>query len=714
MKPPKIVGLQVGIADRYKAGLWTQVEVTVRGGDEMLSGDLSVIVPDSDGVPGRITRPCQVLPGRDTPVRFTTRFGHVDSELIAEFRVNRRLRAEKQFTASLETDATHFLSAIENRELIVVVGAASVGVEDAGKLAGGDADNKPVTAHVVDIEQLPTQWCAYEGISAVILSTSRPELYRKLTADNARVRALDEWVRMGGRLILCVGSQADQVLAAGHPLAQFSPGKFEKMISLRQTAALESYCSSHTGVIPPGGRKQPMRIPRMVDIAGKIEAHEADVPLIIRTARGFGQVIFFAGDLDQSPLSGWKDRSLLVARLLDMPITASEESKENTAVMHYGYEDLAGQLRSALDRFTGVRLVPFWFVAALIVVYILLIGPGDYFFLRKVVRRMEWTWLTFPVIVVVVSVGAYVLAYKLKGDRLRVNQVDLVDVDAASGHARGATWLNIFSPRMESFNLTVQPREPNDTPAAEARVWMGWLGLSGRAMGGMNSPAAGPRLWSDCFNYAPNLSALVGVPIQVWSTKSLTARWEMPTAAYPAAELAETDQMLSGSITNTLPFALRNCLLAHGRYVYDLGPLAPGESARLGQMSKRSELKTWLTGLRTVVEESGQVGEKYRQEATPYDRSSVDPMYILRTMMFYQAAGGRGYAGLSNDYQKFVDLSDLLQTGRAILIARGAGATDQAPQVGAVLLRDSQPLVGPEDQHRTMYRFIFPVKKTKD
>ena len=65
-------------------------------------------------------------------------------------------------------------------------------------------------------------------------------------------------------------------------------------------------------------------------------------------------------------------------------------------MMHYGYNDLAGQLRSALDRFDGVRLVPFWLVAGLIVVYLLLIGPGDYFFLRKLVGRMEWTWLTFP------------------------------------------------------------------------------------------------------------------------------------------------------------------------------------------------------------------------------------------------------------------------------------------------------------------------------
>ena len=62
---------------------------------------------------------------------------------------------------------------------------------------------------VSDVERLPTQWYGYEGVDAVILSTSRPEIYAKLTANDARVQALDQWVRMGGRLVLCVGSQGE-------------------------------------------------------------------------------------------------------------------------------------------------------------------------------------------------------------------------------------------------------------------------------------------------------------------------------------------------------------------------------------------------------------------------------------------------------------------------------------------------------------------------
>ena len=166
-----------------------------------------------------------------------------------------------------------------------------------------------------------------------------------------------------------------------------------------------------------------------------------------------------------------------------MPTGHGEESEENTAMMHFGYSDLAGQLRSALDRFGGVRLAPFWLVAALIVAYLLLIGPGDYFFLRKVVGRMGWTWLTFPLVVLLVCLGAYILAYRLKGDQIKVNQADLVDVDAASGLMRGATWLNVFSPRMESFDLAIRPRltVPGRLGTTTFPPGCGWPGWACRA-----------------------------------------------------------------------------------------------------------------------------------------------------------------------------------------------------------------------------------------
>ncbi len=711
IQPPEIAGVRVGLADRFKVGLWAPMEITLRGGSQELHGAVAVTVPDGDGIPSRVATPpempCQVTPGRETKVLLNVRMGRVQGELKVDFIVDGQIAASKTMKSSGEIDKEHFLEPLEMQPLFVTVGSTKMGIDENPRLRERDLEHRPVEALLHDCGQLPACWYGYEAVNALVLSTSRPELYRMLTLHSEGLEALDQWIRMGGRLVLCVGDRAEEVLAKDSPLRRFAPGRLDKMISLRQTAVLEMYCGS-TVAMPQvqGGDKAALRVPKLVDIQGVVEAREADLPLIIRTPRAFGQIIFIACDLDRAPLSNWPDRNLLLAKLLDLPMGPGEHPAESAALLHHGYIDLSGQLRSALDCYPGVYVIPFGLVASLIIFYILLIGPGDYFFLRKIVRHMQWTWLSFPLIVLAISGGACLLAYYLKGDQLRVNQLDLVDIDASSGFVRGTTWLNIFSPRTQFFQFSLQPRLPDGQPAANAQAWLAWLGLEGRALGGMNSRGANQRLWPEPYQFAPQLNALQGVPIQVWSMKSFTGRWTSSTAMFPRAELSEDGQSLFGSVSNTLGFSLRQCILAHGRWAYELGPLAAGETAIVDQTVKRSELRTLLTGKKMIFE------EKYRQEITPYDQASTDVSYILKMMMFYNAIDGRSYTRLANGYQTFVDLSDLLKTGRAILLAEGP---DQLPEkkCGAVLLCDNKPVDKPRDKHKTIYRFVFPVKSTQ-
>ena len=277
---------------------------------------------------------------------------------------------------------------------------------------------------------------------------------------------------------------------------------------------------------------------------------------------------------------------------------------------------------------------------------------------------------------------------------------------------RGTAWLNVFSPRMESFNLSVQPKQPADGGSHDARTWMAWLGLPGAGLGGMNPRAGGSLVWTEEFRYAPSLDAMFDVPIQVWSTKSLTARWSAANVDVPPSDLVDIGQVVSGTITNPLNFPLRDCILAHGQLVYQIGTIGPGEAVRVGPLMQRSELKTLLTGKKMVdPNASDSIADKYRQEITAYDPSRTDVPYILRMMMFYGAAGGRRYTRLWNSYQDFVDLSDLLKADRAILV--GQGPDSSGNNGAAELLRDGRPLAAPQGNRVTIYRFVFPIKKEK-
>ncbi|MGA2032667.1 MAG: hypothetical protein ABSG68_10445 [Thermoguttaceae bacterium] len=704
---PEFVGIRVGFGDRYKVGLWTPVEVTLRGGTRPMTGEVCLTVPDGDGVPTRVStppeRPCQVLPGVDSRVTLYVRVGNTEPTIEAAFLVEGRPVARRKFETALNADEEHFIEALDGRQLLLCVGAASAGVEDATNLSGLPRDQRPVVVRVNDAGGLPTHWYGYEGVDAVVLLTSRPDVYRSLTPENPRVAALDQWVRMGGKLLLSAGAQADEMLDPKAALARFVPGRFDRVVSLRQTAALETFAGSSQAL----AQSAPLRCARLTGVQGTVEAREADLPLVVRTAHGFGQIVFVATDLEQPPVSRWSDRAVFVAKLLDLPTARVEQSENGNVAMQEGYRDLAGQLRSALDRFIGVRLVPFWLVDLMVIGYIVLIGPADYFFLRKVVHRMEWTWCTFPAIVLAVSLGAYLLAYHLKGRQLRLNQVDLIDVDADSKLVRGTSWMNVFSPRMQAADFALQPLLPDGAAPPQAATMISWLGLPGTGLGGMSPRAASPGLWSGQYAFTPDLDLMARVPIQVWSTKSFTGRWSAAApSGYVDAALADEDRVPVGSITNKLSFPLRRCLLAYDHWAYELGTLAPGQSTRLSSTTRRTELRTLLTGRKFIFDDKDKLN-KFHQEATPFDRSSTDVAYILRAMMFFQAAGGRRYTRLANDYQGFVDFSGLLKTHRAVLIAYPEPQPDT--RLGAELLRDGAAIRGPDDQHTTVYRFVLPV-----
>jgi hypothetical protein len=708
--PPKIVDVRVGFAGHYKAGLWTPVVVTLRGGGEPVAGQLRLVAPDGDGVPSCVVAPAQgtvqIEPGQETRVAACVRIGRRESQLAVELRSGERLLARRVFDSASPGQSSSYPPALlSGQELIVVVGMAATVVQEAVGLLGQRAEEKAAVVEVEDLRELPDRWLGYEGVDAVVLGTGDPKRYTSLEADGPRITALDQWTRQGGKLLLSVGAQGEEILKPQMPLNRFAPGRLDKMVTLRQTAALETYCGSATAITAVDGGRMELHVPLLRDVSGSVEAREANLPLVVRRPVGFGQVIFAAVGFDQRPLIDWPDNGLLINKLLDQSAARAEEVDENRAVMHFGFADMAGQLRSALDHFRGVRLVPFWLVVAIVLVYILAIGPGDYFFLRKLVRRMEWTWLTFPLIVLAVSLGAYWLAGWLKGDRILVNEIDLVDVDTETGLLRGTAWANLFSPQNDRYNLSVEAKTLGGRRLNQASLTTAWLGLPGASLGGMEPKNADPLAWKTAYGFSPALNRMEGVPIQIWSTKSLTARWTAEADTYPTARLRTEERQPVGTITNTLDVPLTDCLLAYGNWAYDLGTIAPGQSVQIGPMLPRRELRTLLTGRHLVADKE----DKYRDEITPYDQGSVDLVYVLRAMMFFEASGGSRYTRLLNRYQEFVDLSDLLKTDRAILVALPGSSPGRAERSGAELLRDGQPLASPANRHRTIYRFVFPV-----
>ncbi len=703
---PQIEGVELGFDGTYKLGHWTPVWLTVSGVTDPETLRVELTTADGDGVQAAYRDERRLHSERVGADRWRwlcyVKYGRASSPLRVRLWREDRVKAEHRFAAR---ELPQPREATE--ELLLVLGP-SIGEQDALRRRQRE---RAVVQQLRQADALPRHWYGYDGVDTVIVATHQTSLLEQM--DEEQYAAFTQWLQLGGRLVWSVGERAEQILGPGSRLASLAPGELVEVTAQRSTSGLQDYASSTERLEAAGGQRiRRFSLPMAVlsEVRGLVESSETGgpegyLPTIVRYPYGMGQVVFLAFDLEQPPFDQWQGRSALVRRILRNSVGQRgqvTDRADRRQITHLGYDDLSGQLRASLDQFTDVTQVEFSWVAGLILVYLLLIGPADYFLLKRW-GRMHWTWLTFPLTVVAFTLLAVLLSTHLSGKRVQINQVDLVDIDMDRGVARGTSWMHVYSPQTAAFDLGLETRWPLpfDAIGAEGRLF-GWQGLPGEGLGGLNTASTATLFplgygIRQAAQACANTPELLGMPIQVSSSKSLLARWWAELDLPPRSELTiDRNGLLSGQLSNPLEVELHDAMVLFRNWTYPIsGTLRAGQAISFDGLPPRN--LEWRLTRRRVVET--------RDVSTPWDQTSLDASRILEILMFHDAAGGRSYTDLTHRYHPYLDLSEHLRTGRAILVGRGPPASS--------LTQAGQSLEEAIDRQTSLYRIVFPVEEPR-
>ena len=735
-----VENLRVGFVNNaqnnlFKVGAWTPVWVTLKGGVERVSGQLEIEVPDDQGVPTFVRQEIDVAAG-ETPRPFVlyARPGSRSPDfLIRIYDRNNRRRGP-----AVEGSQRAQLSPMDADETTILTMGKPSGVDAISALSGFASDKttsgREVTVARVDpsVGSIPGRWQGYDAAEMIVLDTNDKEVMDELAI---RGQGLVDWVARGGHLVVAVNSRWQDVRDS--VLAPILPAKpvGQEPLSRIDLKTLEVFAVAAKPI--PAANSKPVTVARLEPSEGhsaKVLSAASNLPLVVRGAWGFGRVTLVGLDVDQKPFADWPDRALFWVRALDLRRQGAggTETMVNVggggrAMYQSGINDLATQLKTALEQFPGVKLIPFGWVAFFIFLYILLIGPGDYFFLKKVLRnRMELTWITFPTIVVVVSLTAYFAAYFVKGRDLRVNKVDVLDVDVASGQARGSTFVNMFSPQNRDYDVTVTPRplelataamgkadpvtgqDPSAALAVQGdafprapagtEVVVTWMGIPEHSFGGMGNAGSG-RMGFGGGGYMSlpvgGSEMLAGVRIPIWSTKYLTARWFGPSAPMADSDLIPVGlDRVAGTVTNRLGVPMHDAILAFGKHVWQLGEIAPGQPVQVELKPDRQ-----LSGLM-----KSQTGN-YTVNARGDNLARLNRAELMLAAMFHDSQGGASTdRPLPSHPLHYLDLTGLLGLDRPMLVAR-------VDPPAATLVLGNTPSA-PKVEQTTMLRVILPLAKS--
>jgi hypothetical protein len=286
-----------------------------------------------------------------------------------------------------------------------------------------------------------------------------------------------------------------------------------------------------------------------------------------------------------------------------------------------------------------------------------------------------------------------------KGEtRPRLNRLELIDVDTITQRARGIYWGTLYSPTTEQFELSLKTASLDENSQSSSSALLSWWGLPGAGIGGMNAEGTDFRIIPEAYHHGEKLESLERVPILTSSTKSLMARWTSAVGPLVEAQLADDNGLVSGTIVNRTGRLLRNVRLMYGGWGYRLGNLEAGGRLDVGDHLDSHRVKT-------IVGSASLAGSpRSAADTTLATVEGASPLGLLNLMMFYEAAGGEGFAKLPNRYLAYCDLSRHLDLGRAILVA------DLDAQ-GSRLMEQSggEPLGEDGDFGAVVVRFVLPV-----
>ena len=702
----------------FKPATWVPVwlDLEVREPDGVRDVEIQVSTPDGDDLissarlkmpllkSGRLTAPVPYLkPGSlngDLTVRIVDAHG---KPLAASFSVRQSGRpASRYFILSAGAP-------LPSLRLSRVEGQSAETMTDADPLRNGWVEHLSVT----NVEQLPDRWFGYQSIDLLILTTGDRAFWAAFENDLPRKTALRQWIERGGRAIVSAGADSPALrhfLPATIHYDAVTVPEVPMLLPSAPRLSLKRFDNQPIPVIafvvPP------------VTAQVKLTSDEIDkaLPLVVQVSRGLGHITFVAFDLDQPAMMEWKQRDLFWNWLLNEAGTRLPTGNDSLA-QEEGDRYLP-RFQTNLEFFEGVPVISFGWVALLILGYILLVGPLEYLILKRLLKRLELTWLTLPIIVVGVCATAYLAAVELKGRQLRINKVDLVDIDVRDKQVHGRSWFTLFSPRTRNYTIGVEPAWVADSPADMLVSW------HGKARHTRQSLLR--RQYEFHIDEARDIYAdgLEKVPIQIWSTKSFTAQWAgsmtKPLVESTLRISAADPNQITGSITSRLPIEL----IADAQLLYRdrVTPLPPLVRDIPRFVSTSSFAAPALSFFQQDTPQKDLVTPTRGSGGPPAD-FDLDPRFRLWPILFHEAIHGQ-FNRLSHASFRDLDQSRRVGEGNpyeAWIIARipgQIGPAESLPQPTRLWLNalPGQGTRAPVDatlRQDTYLRILIPIAPTE-
>jgi hypothetical protein len=426
------------------------------------------------------------------------------------------------------------LTAVTRDELLIgVSGRQAFGLM---RLPGGTACDSPDGQGQVYVKYkfrrlLPPDWTGYAALDLLVLYDAD---WEQLTWHQSR--AIVDWVRNGGRLLLVLGANP---LPPAHPIASLLPFGLgpARQIEL-PTRTLQAWGFTR--------RARPASTTVTCHTLGEarsaygweLDNQGAALPLLACGPSGFGAVGVLTCDPAALKTQSRQDFADFWVRQIK-PLLGRRQLVRSRTVhdsdMDWGYQlgPTNAATNAVLEHLLSIaelRPLHIGWVVLVLVALAVLIGPVDYLVLRKL-GRLPLTWVTASLCITLFSVGAYYGVEYIRAGTLQARIVSVVDGvddgrDAPAGWA--TRFAGIYAPHSDEYLLA----DAEGRPLARNQWWSGMAPTQGEYVYSHTQSLGSRNIY--CLQHEDGGNLPVSVPINIWSMQCLLSEapvQEMPIRA---------------------------------------------------------------------------------------------------------------------------------------------------------------------------------------
>jgi len=691
-----VIGMEDwGLGGSVKSGLWAPLYVELKSTGEDFVGLLEVEVRADQRVRPLFTKPITLV--RDTPTQHWLYFRSPSS--------TSRQRSGEEFAWQVRNRKGRVVFRSRwQRPMLLPAGDTVVtvfrgpGVSGAG--LGGLLDpGSGVRNNVLLLtpKTAPDNSIGYQGSDVLVWLDPDPSQMSSV----AQREALVNYVNQGGHLVLAAGTGWQAL--TGSFLSELLPARPTGTDPpVGEVFDLVAEPSAAPGDVADWSLGKDTVLVRLEDPRGEVLMAHRGAPVIVRAPVGLGRVTLIAFDPTKSPFTEAdpEAKRAFWTTALGISVTSRDPLDLGTV------EQVSEPLIRALNDFPGFKPINFTFIILFLLGYVILIGPADYFILKRL-KRLHWTWVTFPTVAIFASVLAFWLLSSERVRGLLANSISVVDASADSDRIAGTTFMTFLSPKQTRYTVSLAPGVVGAVAPREFQVWGSTQGLTMTA--------------STCRVYGAG-EAIDRLLVRIWDAQTIEACWRTQAPRLPTAELRLKAGRLQGTVTNSTPDTLGDVVVLFADEAIRLGTLRPRQS--MDVLGRRSgPIRGYVNSLR-----SSQRKEpfSYYSRPTAPDREGADSAARWASLFGFQSEGGPrfcrwvligerdrlgpGAGGGKLTESAVFDLAANLQLAEPTSTAEAVVLYSVDRSFADILLSNRRP----QAWHRSVVRLRVPVLEVED